>query len=150
MYQKPDFATKRVFNPLFNFLMKFGVSARGSRILAVQGRKSGRTYTTPVNPLQFEGDRYLVAPRGETGWVKNIRASGQGELRLGGRREAITVEEISGEQKVPVLRAYLKNWKSETSKFFGGVTDDSPADVLRATAPNHPMFRIVSGDGSTS
>ena len=150
MYQKPDFVTKRVFNPAFDLLMKLGLSFRGSRILYVTGRKTGNVYATPVNPLSFEGQRYLVAPRGETGWVKNIRASGGGQLRLGGKREAITVQEISGEEKVPVLRAYLKNWKSETSKFFGGVTDESPEETLRQTAPAHPMFRITSGDGSTS
>lgn len=149
MYQKPDFVTKRVFNPLFDLLMKLGLSFRGSRILYVTGRKSGKVYSTPVNPLSFEGERYLVAPRGETGWVKNIRANRKGELRLGGKREAITVEEITGEPKVPILRAYLKNWKSETSKFFGGVTDESPEEVLRETAPAHPMFRITSGDGAT-
>jgi deazaflavin-dependent oxidoreductase (nitroreductase family) len=143
MYQKPDFVTKHIFNPLLQLGMKFGVSFRGSQILSVKGRKSGKTYSTPVNPLEFEGQRYLVAPRGETGWVRNIRAAGEGELRLGSKREEIRVEEISGEAKVPVLRAYLKNWKSETSKFFGGVTDESPAETLRATAPNHPMFRIV-------
>lgn len=149
MYQKPDFVTKRVFNPLFGFLMMLGLSFRGSRILYVTGRKSGKVYSTPVNPLSFEGQRYLVAPRGQTGWVKNIRANGKGELRLGGKREAITVEEVTGEVKVPILRAYLRNWKSETSKFFGGVTDESPEEVLRETAPAHPMFRITSGDGAT-
>jgi deazaflavin-dependent oxidoreductase (nitroreductase family) len=143
MYQKPDFFTKRVFNPLLELSMKLGIGFRGSNILSVKGRKSGKTYTTPVNPLSFNGERYLVAPRGETGWVKNIRVSKEGELRIGGKREQIRVVEISGDEKVPVLKEYLKFWKSETSKFFGGVTDESPEDVLRATAPNHPMFRIL-------
>lgn len=142
LYQKPDFLTKRVFNPVMSVLTKLGLSMRGSRILYVRGRRSGKVYSTPVNPLEFEGQRYLVAPRGETGWVKNIRASGTGELRLGRKREEISVHEISGDEKVPVLRAYLKNWKSETSKFFGGVTDESPEEELRRTAPAHPMFRI--------
>lgn len=143
MYIKPDFATKRIFNPLLSLGMRLGISFRGSHILAVKGRTSGKTYTTPVNPLPFEGQRYLVAPRGETGWVKNIRVSKEGELQLGRKREQIRVEEITDEEKVPVLRAYLKLWKSETSKFFGGVTDESSEEVLRETAPNHPMFRIL-------
>ena len=148
MYIRPDFLTKRVFNPLLELGMKLGISLRGSQILSVTGRKSGKVYTTPVNPLSFQGERYLVAPRGETGWVKNIRASRTGELRLGGKRERIEVEEISGEEKVPVLREYLKFWKSETSKFFGGVTDESPLEELQRTAPNHPMFRIISSPTS--
>jgi deazaflavin-dependent oxidoreductase (nitroreductase family) len=142
MYQKPDFATKHIFNPLLSFGMKLGISFRGSNILAVKGRKSGKTYTTPVNPLSFNGKRYLVAPRGETGWVKNIRVSGEGELRLGSKREQIRAEEISGPEKVPVLREYLKFWKSETSKFFGGVTDEAPEEELARIAPHHPMFEI--------
>ncbi len=142
-YQKPDFLTKHLFNPLLEFSMKLGKGWRGSQILSVAGRKSGKIYTTPVNPLSFDGQRYLVAPRGETGWVRNIRASKQGELRLGGKREPIKVEEVPVETKVPILRAYLKNWKSETSKFFGGTTDESPEDELRRIAPDHPIFRIV-------
>jgi deazaflavin-dependent oxidoreductase (nitroreductase family) len=149
MYIKPDFATKRIFNPLLELGMKLGLSFRGSHILAVKGRTSGKEYTTPVNPLTFEGERYLVAPRGETGWVKNIRVSGEGELRLGRKREHIRVQEISGEQKVPILREYLKFWKSETSKFFGGVTDESPLEELQKTAPNHPMFRITDSSASS-
>jgi deazaflavin-dependent oxidoreductase (nitroreductase family) len=143
-YQKPDFFTKHVANPLLELGMKLGMSFRGSNILSVRGRKTGKRYTTPVNPLSLSGQRYLVAPRGETGWVKNIRVSREGELRLGRKREHIRVEEISGEEKVVVLREYLKHWKSETSKFFGGVTDESPEEDLRRIAPDHPMFRVVS------
>ena len=142
-YQKPGFFTKHVANPLLELMMKLGMSARGSRILSVRGRRSGKTYTTPVNPLSFEDQRYLVAPRGETGWVKNIRVSREGELRLGGKREPIRVEEVGNDVKEPILRAYLANWKAETSIFFGGVTDESPAEELRRIAPDHPIFRIV-------
>jgi len=142
MYKKPDFATRHIFNPLLQMGMRFGISFRGSQVLAVRGRKTGREYTTPVNPLSFEGARYLVAPRGETGWVKNIRASGVGELRLGSLREPIRVAEITDDDKVPILREYLKHWKSETSKFFGGLTDVSPDGDLRRAAPDHPVFRL--------
>jgi deazaflavin-dependent oxidoreductase (nitroreductase family) len=142
-YQKPDFFTKHLFNPMLELSMKLGRGWRGSYILSVRGRKSGKMYTTPVNPLAFENQRYLVAPRGETGWVRNIRASGEGELRLGGKRERITVDEVPVETKAPILRAYLKNWKSETSKFFGGATDESPEEELRRIAPDHPIFRIL-------
>jgi deazaflavin-dependent oxidoreductase (nitroreductase family) len=147
MYQKPGFFTKNVFNPLLQGAMKLGFSARGSRILTVRGRKTGKLYSTPVNPLIFEGQRYLIAPRGETGWVKNIRVVREGELRLGRTREYVRVEEVPVEQKTPILRAYLKNWKTETSVFFGGVTDDSPEEDLKRIAPAHPVFRIVESTG---
>jgi deazaflavin-dependent oxidoreductase (nitroreductase family) len=144
MYKKPDFFTRHVMNPLINLLMKLGLSAFGSRILSVRGRKSGKVYSTPVNPLEFEGERYLVAPRGETGWVKNIRALGEAELKLGRRREAIAAQEIVGDAKIAVLRAYLKKWKWEVGQFFGGVSADSTDDELRAILPNHPVFRITA------
>lgn len=146
-YQRPDWFTKNVFNPLAVFLMRFGLSLRGSRVLAVQGRKTGKWYTTPVNPLPYEGGRYLVAPRGNTQWVRNIRAAGGGELRLGRKREPIRVVELADEEKPNLLRAYLKLWAWETGKFFGGVTDKSPEEDLRRIAPEHPAFRIVEAAG---
>ena len=92
-YEKPDWLTKHVFNPLVSLLTNLGVSVRGSRILVVRGRKSGQIRTTPVNPLEIGGKRYLVAPRGETEWVRNLRAARGGESasgvtasRLGSRR----------------------------------------------------------------
>ena len=140
-YLKPDFMTKKVFNPLISFATRLGLSMRGSRVLAVAGRKSGKIYTTPVNPLEFGGARYLVAPRGLTGWVRNIRVSGAGELRLGRKKEQIRVTELADADKPAILRAYLKIWKSETAKFFG-LSDDASEDDLRRIAPDHPVFRI--------
>jgi deazaflavin-dependent oxidoreductase (nitroreductase family) len=131
-----------VFNPLMMLSMKLGKGWRGSHILEVPGRKSGKTQSVPVNPLDFDGKRYLVAPRGNTQWVRNVRAAGGGVLRLGGRRERFTIAEIASEAKPPILRAYLKNWESETSKFFGGVTHESPDDALAAISGDHPIFEI--------
>jgi deazaflavin-dependent oxidoreductase (nitroreductase family) len=146
-YQRPNWFTKNVFNPLVALVMRFGISVRGSRVLAVQGRKTGKWYSTPVNPLPFEGARYLVAPRGNTQWVRNIRVSHLGELRLGRKRETIHVVEVPDEQKVPLLRAYLKYWAWEVGQFFGGVGADAPEEDLRRIAPDHPVFRIVDGAG---
>ncbi len=142
--QKPDFFTKRVFNPLLNLLMRAGLSFRGSQILTVRGRKTGKRYRTPVNPLSWNGDRYLVAPRGTTGWVRNIRASGEGELRLGRRNERIHVEEVPDGAKVALLREYLRHWRWETGKFFGLPADPADEDIA-GVAPNHPVFRITGG-----
>src|SRR5258708_9793292 len=81
-YQKPDWLTKHLFNPLVAFVTSRGLSVRGSRILTVRGRKSGHIRTTPVNPLEIGGKRYLVEPRGETQWVRNLGAARGGESRL--------------------------------------------------------------------
>ena len=143
MYNKPDVFTRTVFNPLVSLAAKLGLSMKGSRTLAVRGRKSGVWRTTPVNPLKFEGSRYLVAPRGETHWVRNIRVSLEGRLRLGRKTEAIRVEELPDSAKVPVLRAYLKEWPWESKQFFGLPSANVPDSEIEQIAPNHPVFRIL-------
>ena len=143
-YRQPDFVTRHLFNPAVAFFTgTLGLSLRGSRVLAVRGRKSGEWRTTPVNPLTFEGQRYLVAPRGLTHWVRNIRASGEGVLRKGRHHEPIRVVEVPDEEKVPILRAYLKLWAMETKKFFGLPNADVSDDEITRIAPNHPVFRIL-------
>jgi deazaflavin-dependent oxidoreductase (nitroreductase family) len=140
--KRPGWFTKNVFNRLLNGLMGLGLSVWGSRVLEVPGRKSGEPRRTPVNLLSFEGQRYLVAPRGETQWVRNLRANGGGRLLLGRRAEAFTATEVDDEQKVPILRAYLKRWKSEVGVFFDGVGPDTPEEQMRAAAAKHPVFRL--------
>jgi len=139
--------TKHIVNPLVAFVTSIGFSLRGSRILAVRGRKSGQIRTTPVNLLEIGGARYLIAPRGETEWVRNIRASGAGELRLGRQREPIRVEEVPDDAKPPILREYLRRWV-ETRKFFDGVTAQSPESELRRIAPHHPVFKVQRRSGA--
>ncbi|MCZ7576811.1 MAG: nitroreductase/quinone reductase family protein [Dehalococcoidia bacterium] len=143
-YQEPDFLTRALVNPAVAFFTgTLGLSLRGSRILAVRGRTSGEWRTTPVNPLTFEGQRFLVAPRGLTHWVRNIRASGEGVLRKGRRQEPIRVVEVPDEEKVPILRAYLKLWAMETKKLFGLPNADVSDEEIARIAPNHPVFRIL-------
>lgn len=108
----------------------------------MRGRKSGQWRSTPVNLLSFDGKRYLVAPRGETQWVRNLRAAGGGELVLGRRTEAFRAVELSDTEKPPVLRAYLKRWKAEVGIFFDGVSAGSPEDDLARIAPRHPVFSV--------
>jgi len=141
-FQEPSWFTKNVFNRLVAALTKLGISVAGSRVLEVKGRKSGEWRRTPVNLLTFEGNRYLVAPRGHTQWVKNLRASGNGRLVLGRRSEEFSADEVGEEEKPALLRAYLKKWKWEVGAFFGGVGPDSSDDELRRIAPDHPAFRI--------
>ena len=129
-------------------LTRLGLSVAGSRILEVRGRKSGEWRRTPVNPLDFEGARYLVAPRGHTQWVKNLRSSSEGRLRVGWRTEHFRAAEIPDEENAPLLRAYLKRWKWEVGVFFGGVGPDSSAEELARIAPDHPVFRVEGGEAS--
>jgi deazaflavin-dependent oxidoreductase (nitroreductase family) len=141
-YIQPNWFTRNVFNPFVALLTGLGLSVYGSRVLAVRGRSSGEWRTNPVNLLEYRGERYLVAPRGVTQWVKNIRASGAAELRLGSRVEPIRVTEIADADKLDILRAYLKKWSWEVGAFFEGVSAGAPESELRRIAPNHPIFRI--------
>jgi deazaflavin-dependent oxidoreductase (nitroreductase family) len=142
-YVRPGWFTTNVFNRLVALLTRLGVSVYGSRVLAVRGRASGEWRTTPVNLLVHGGERYLVAPRGVTQWVRNIRVSGEGELRLGRRREPIRVTELGDAEKPELLRAYLRRWRVEVGVFFQGVGPDASEEELRRIAPDYPIFRIL-------
>ena len=141
-YRRPDWFSKYIFNPAVAGLTRLGISVAGSRVLEVPGRKSGEPRRTPVNLLELDDQRYLVAPRGNTQWARNLRASGSGRLLVGRRGEAFTATELSDDDKVPVLRAYLRRWKWEVGQFFDGVGPGSPDEEVRRIAPRHPVFRI--------
>jgi len=132
-----------VFNGVVGFLTRVGIPFAGSRVLAVRGRASGEWRTTPVNPLRVAGERYLVAPRGHTQWVRNLRVSGAGELRRGRRVEPFRAEEIPDAAKPPILREYLRVWAWEVGRFFEGVDASSSDERLLALAPDFPVFRIL-------
>jgi deazaflavin-dependent oxidoreductase (nitroreductase family) len=142
-FQQPGWFTKNVFNRLVAGSTRLGLSVWGSRVLAVRGRSSGEWRTTPINLLSYRGERYLVAPRGVTQWVRNIRARGEAELRIGRRREPIKVVELSDDEKPDLLRAYLRRWKMEIGTFFQGVGPESSTEELRRIAPGYPVFRIL-------
>ncbi|MEA2147248.1 MAG: hypothetical protein QOG59_2835 [Solirubrobacteraceae bacterium] len=142
-YQRPGWLTTNVFNRVIASLTRLGVSVYGSRVLEVKGRTSGEWRQTPVNLLRHEDAEYLVAPRGHTQWVKNLRASGEGRLRVGRRTQSFRAVELTDDEKPPLLRAYLKKWKFEVGVFFAGVGPDSPDSELRRIAPDHPVFRLT-------
>jgi deazaflavin-dependent oxidoreductase (nitroreductase family) len=139
-------ASTKFLNSAVAALTKAGISVWGSRILAVRGRSSGQWRTTPVNPLTHDGAKYLVAPRGNTQWVRNLRVAGRGELRVGRRAEAFTAAELADDEKPEILRAYLRRWKMEVGIFFDGVDASAPDAKLREIAPGYPVFRITTDD----
>jgi len=141
-YLAPDWFTRRVFNPSVAWLTRRGLSVKGSRVLQVRGRSSGELRSTVVNLLTVDGTRYLVAPRGETQWVRNLRAAGTGTLRVGRRVEPFTAEELPDAEKGPILRAYLKAWGWEVGRFFEGLTAESSDAELQAAAAGFPAFRV--------
>ncbi|WP_433373863.1 nitroreductase family deazaflavin-dependent oxidoreductase [Actinoplanes sp. CA-142083] len=134
-----------IFNDLAKWLTARGISLMGSRVLAVRGRKSGEVRTTIVNLFTYEGERYLLAPRGHTQWVRNLRAAGEGELRLGRRRQRFVPVDVADADKEPLIRLYLKKWAWETGAFFDGLKAGSPRADIEDAAPGFPVFRIVAG-----
>lgn len=142
-YVEPGWFTQHIFNRVVQVLTGMGISVWGSRTLLVRGRSSGEWRSNPVNLLTFDGDHYLVAPRGETQWARNLRVAGNGQLRVGRKVQAFDATELENEEKTEVLRAYLKRWKVEVGIFFDGVSATSPIADLDRIAPNHPVFRIT-------
>jgi deazaflavin-dependent oxidoreductase (nitroreductase family) len=132
----------RIFNRTVATLTRLGISVWGSRVLYVRGRTSGEWRSTPVNVLTYEGARYLVAPRGRTQWVRNLRAAGRGELHVGRRVEEFTATELADAAKPAILRSYVKRWKFEVGRFFDGIGTDASDEDLLAIAPGFPVFRV--------
>ncbi|MFC6712631.1 nitroreductase/quinone reductase family protein [Branchiibius cervicis] len=137
---------ERLFNRLMSWLARHGLGPMGMQQLIVRGRSSGQERTAAVNPLPLDGELYLVAARGETQWVRNARAVGTVVLRKRSRRSAYVIEQVYGDDAVPVLRAYLKKWGFEVKSFFDGVGPDASVAELAAAAKAHPVFRLTPAD----
>jgi len=144
-YLAPGWFTRNLFNRAVRRLTRLGLSVWGSRELRVRGRSTGTWRTVPVNLLTVDGVSYLVAPRGVTQWVRNLRAAGAGELRVGRRVQPFTAEELPDEAKPAILRAYLRRWKFEIGAFFDGIGPDATNEQFAAVAAGYPVFRVVTG-----
>ncbi|WP_409184416.1 nitroreductase family deazaflavin-dependent oxidoreductase [Amycolatopsis sp. VS8301801F10] len=142
-YLEPGKASA-AFNGCVRWLTKRGLSVWGSRVLGVRGRKSGELREVPVNLLPFEGKQYLVAARGETQWVRNLRAAGEGQLTVGRRTETFRYRELSDDEKPAILRSYLKRWAFEVGAFFEGVDAKAPEEKLLEIAPGYPVFEVFT------
>lgn len=139
-YQRPT-ATETVLNRLIGLLPRLGIGPRYMVLLQVRGRKSGRIYSTPVNLLELNGHRYLVAPRGDTQWARNAVASGEVTLVRGLRRETVKLQPIAEANKPPILKAYLDQYASAVQQYFP-VQAGSPLPAFAPLAPNYPVFEI--------
>jgi deazaflavin-dependent oxidoreductase (nitroreductase family) len=142
LYQRPGWFTRNVFNRLVAALHRIGLGVQGSETLAVRGRKSGEMRTNPVNPFELDGKTYLLAPRGTTQWVRNLRVAGEGELRSGRKVRRFQAREIPDSEKLPLLRLYMDKWAWEVKGFLG-IDAEASDDQLREIAPDHPAFELT-------
>jgi len=146
-YQRPGWFTKHVLNKAVSLMTRAGIGVWGARTLEVTGRKSGQLRRNPVNLLTIDGRNYLVAPRGEAEWVRNVRAAdGKLTLIIGRRRQTWNATELTDAAKPQILRQYLRRWKAEVGMFFAGVGPDSTDEQLAAIAPRHPVFELRPQD----
>jgi deazaflavin-dependent oxidoreductase (nitroreductase family) len=134
---------ERIFNRSFGFLIGFGLGPSHIHLLQVRGRKSGKLFSTPVDLLELQGKRYLVAPRGRTQWVRNAEAAGEITLQKGSTRQKFRLRPISGAEKLPILKAYLDSFKREVQRYFP-IPAGSPLESFAAIADSYPAFELLA------
>ena len=141
-FREPS-AIERLFNRTFGFLIGLGIGPAHIHLLEVRGRKSGKLYRTPVDVLELNGKRYLVAPRGQTQWVRNAAAAGNVVLKRGSTLQKFGLRAIADAEKPPILKAYLDCFKSEVQRYFT-VTAGSPAEAFAEVASYYPAFELLT------
>lgn len=139
---RPPNAIERVFNSLIGALVRRGIGKPKMRVLEVRGRKSGKLYSLPVDLLELSGKLYLVAPRGETQWVRNAQSAGTVVLRRGSESAAYRLRTLSGPEKPLVVKAYLVEFQSEVRRFFP-LPPDAPLDEFVPIAHRYPAFELT-------
>ena len=133
---------RRALNGVVRPLARLGLAGARTHVLTVEGRKSGRRWSTPVSIVRLGDERFLVAPYGERNWVLNARAAGRVDLRRGRISERLTVRELGPAEAAPVLREYLR--RNRVTRPFFGVSAESSTEDWLAEAPRHPVFRLSS------
>jgi len=140
-YEKPSGFTQ-LLNRTFSIFASIGWTPKQMITLEVRGRTSGEPRSVVVNSIEVDGQKYLVAARGETEWVRNARAAGGEAVIRHGKRTRIRLEEIPVSERGPIIQAYLPKNAMATKKHFG-VEPDAPLEDFQRIAPDHPVFRIV-------
>jgi len=141
-YEEPNRAA-RAANAIIRWLADLGISIAGTRALRVRGRKTGKQRAVVINLLTVDGVDYVVAPRGNTQWARNVRAAGVVEMGPRWHRQRALVSEMDDAAKPELLRRYLARWYWQVKDYVGGLTPDSSDDQLRAAAATIPVFRLA-------
>ena len=140
-FRKPNSA-ERLFNKIFGRLVGLGIAPPDYYLLEVVGRKSGRSYSTPVNVVEVKGKRFLVAPRGYTQWVRNAQVAGRVTLRKGSRREEFHLRPVPTEEKPEVLKVYLDRFRIAVQRYFPVSAGSSPTP-FQPFVVRYPVFELL-------
>jgi len=146
VFRKPSLL-ERTLNKAFGALVGLGLGLRHNYLLQVRGRKTGRVYSTPIDLLELEGRRFLVAPRGRTQWVRNAEAAGEVTLKRGIKRQRFRIRTISNEERPEILKAYLDRFKLTVQRYFP-VRADSGSPAFTEVAEQYPVFELLAPDGA--
>jgi len=133
---------EKIFNRAFGYFVGLGIGPGYMYLLQVRGRKSGRLFETPVNLLDVEGKRYLVAPRGRTQWVRNAEAAGEITLKKGRSRQSFRLRPIPDGEKPELLKLYLERYVTAVQRYFSVKAGAAP-EAFREIAPNYPVFELL-------
>jgi deazaflavin-dependent oxidoreductase (nitroreductase family) len=142
-YDEPN-RTARAANALIGWLAELGISVAGTRALRVRGRKTGKPRGVVVNILRVDGVDYVVSPRGNTQWVRNVRAAGVVDVGPVWRRHQLRTTEVADTAKADLLKRYLDRWYWEVKGHIAGLTPDSGDDEIHAAAPSIPVFALAN------
>jgi deazaflavin-dependent oxidoreductase (nitroreductase family) len=142
-YDEPN-RTARAANALIGWLAELGISIAGTRALRVRGRKTGKSRGVVVNLLRVDGVDYVVSPRGNTQWVRNVRAAGVVDVGPRWRRRRLRTTEVADTAKADLLKRYLDRWYWEVKGHIGGLTPNSGDDEIHAAAPSIPVFALAN------
>jgi deazaflavin-dependent oxidoreductase (nitroreductase family) len=140
-FRKPS-PFERLFNRFFGLLVASGIGLSHNYVVQVRGRKSGKTYSTPIDLLELDGHRFLVAPRGRTQWVRNAEAAGEVTLVRGHFRRTFTLRPIPDPDKPPLLKAYLDRFKTTVQRYFP-VPAGSPPEAFLPHVAYYPVFELL-------
>ena len=141
VFRQPS-AGEKIFNRIFGFLVGLGLGFSYNYLLEVRGRKTGKLYSTPINLLELNGKKFLVAPRGRTQWVRNAEAAGEVTLKKGSKRQKFRLRPLTDAEKPAILKAYLDTFRREVQRYFP-IPAGSSQEPFAAITGSYPAFELL-------
>ena len=134
---------RRIVNGIIRALLRMGLGPARTYLLVTRGRTTGRVYRTPVTLVEQLPRRWLVAPYGEVGWVRNARVAGSVTLERGRRAETLRLAELGPRESARILQMYVR--EVPITRPYFDVAPESSLDAFAAEAPRHPVFELLGG-----